>query len=183
MAKAKGVRRDILISKDITNESVQEVIDKIMGINYSDDQIEDDYGEKYEREPIKLFINSFGGSCYDGLALVDTILYSKTPVYTITLGSAMSMGLWIFMVGHKRFIGKNSTLMYHEVGYGVWDKLEEHKMVMPEMERLQAMYDDVVTSNTKVMQSQLTDYKTRKADWYISSEDAIKLGFAELYTI
>ena len=179
MAKAKGVRREILISEEITNESVQKVIEKILDINHSDKQLEEDYGDKYDRKPIMLFINSFGGSCYDGLALVDTILLSKTPVWTVAIGSAMSMGLWIFMSGERRFVGRNATLMYHEAGYGVWGKIEEHKTELPEMERLQSLYDNIIKSNTKVTQSMLDDYKTRKAEWYIAPCDAVELGFAD----
>lgn len=181
MAKAKGVRRDILISKSITDECVQEVIEKIMNINYSDSQLEEDYGDKYEREPIRLFINSFGGSVYDGMALVDTMLYSKTPVHTISLGSSMSIGLDIFMAGHKRFISQNTTLMYHEIGGRVYGQLEGMKLSLEEYERLGKIGDSFITSKTKVTQEMLDDYKKRKAEWYISSEEAIRLGFGEKY--
>ena len=87
---------------------------------------EQDYKD-WERKPIKLFINSFGGSCYDGLALVDVIKQSKTPVHTISIGSSMSMGLWIYLAGHKRYIGENATLMFHDVTTWVWDKTETLK--------------------------------------------------------
>lgn len=136
----------------------------------------------YEIKPIRLFINSFGGSVYDGLALVDVIQQSDTPVHTISIGSSMSMGLWIFMYGEKRFVGENATLMYHEIATFVWDKLENLKLEVIECERLQAMIDSKIVASTKVTQDTLDDYRTRKAEWYISSEKAIELGFAEKYT-
>lgn len=181
MGVPKASYREILISDYITKESVKDVIKEIMKINSEDKKNIEEYGDKYEVEPIKLFINSFGGSVYDGLALVDTINKSETPVHTITIGSAMSMGLWIFMSGHKRFVGGNATLMYHEVAGYCWDKLESMKLKVEELERIQIKLDFIVVSKTKATQEQLDDYRNRKAEWYISSGDAISLGFGELY--
>ena len=55
----------------------------------------------YERPPIKLVINSYGGSVDDMFGLIDVILTSKTPIYTYCTGYAMSAGAMIFLAGHK----------------------------------------------------------------------------------
>ena len=91
MSKPQEQYRKILLSDNISALSVKDIITKIMDINYDDDLKEADYKD-WERKPIKLFINSFGGSVYDGLSLVDIIKQSKTPVHTISIGSSMSMG-------------------------------------------------------------------------------------------
>ena len=56
-----------------------------------------------ERKPIKLFINSNGGSAIGCLEIIDAINLSKTPVYTINIGLAASAGLDVFITGKKRF--------------------------------------------------------------------------------
>ena len=180
MAKPEVKYRKILLSENITSGSVLGVIKEIMDINYDDDIKEADYKD-WERKPIKLFINSFGGSVYDGLALVDVIKQSKTPVHTISIGSSMSMGLWIYLAGHQRYVGEHATLMYHDVTTWVWDKTEAIKQELKEVLRLQKILSDEITSTSLVKQETLDDYITRKAEWYIPADEAIKLKLADGY--
>ena len=180
MSKPQEQYRKILLSENINASSVKDIITKIMEINADDDFKEADYKD-WERKPIKLFINSFGGSVYDGLALVDIIKQSKTPVHTISVGSSMSMGFWIYLAGHKRFVGENATLMFHDISTVVWDKTEGIKQEVKEMERLQTMLSQYITSTSLVKQETLNDYITRKAEWYIPAYEAIKLKLADGY--
>ena len=180
MSKPQEKYRKILLSEDITAASVKVVIEKIMEINADDDAKEQDYRD-WERKPIKLFINSFGGSVYDGLSLVDIIKQSKTPVHTISVGSSMSMGFWIYLAGHERYVGENATLMFHDISTGVLDKIEGIKQELKEGQRLQARICEEVTSTSLVKQETLDDYITRKAEWYIPADEAIKLKLANGY--
>lgn len=88
------------------------------------------------------------------------------------------MGLIIFTAGHKRFVYKNTTLMYHELASLKCDKLEGIKLDVLQLEAIQKKLDKLITTNTKVKQSVLDDYRNRKAEWYIESDEAITLGFA-----
>lgn len=180
MSKPQEQYRKILLSDNIKAETVRDIIAKIMEINYDDDLKEEDYKD-WERKPIKLFINSFGGSVYDGLALVDVIKQSKTPVHTISIGSSMSMGFWIYLAGHKRYVGENATLMFHDISTWIWDKSESIKQELNEILRLQRIICNEVTSTSLVKQETLDDYITRKAEWYIASDEAIKLKLADGY--
>lgn len=180
MAKPEARYRKILLSEDITSSSVKDIIKEIIEINEDDDYKEADYKD-WERKPIKLFINSFGGSVYDGLALVDIIKQSKTPVHTISVGSSMSMGFWIYLTGHKRFVGEHSTLMFHDISTWTWDKSEGIKQELNEMLRLQKIICNEVISTSLVKQETLDDYITRKAEWYIPADEAVKLKLADGY--
>jgi len=64
-------------------------------------------------KPIKLLINSNGGSIEDGQAVVDAILTSKAPVITVAFGKAMSASFDIFLAGDRRIIYPNTVLMCH----------------------------------------------------------------------
>lgn len=84
--------RILVLSDEINNETIKDLVQEILDINDFDQQEElaqtalvEDF-RNYTREPIRLFINSVGGSVCDGLALVDTILTSKTPVHTYCIG-------------------------------------------------------------------------------------------------
>jgi ATP-dependent Clp protease protease subunit len=65
---------------------------------------------------IYLYINSPGGSVSAGLAIYDTIQYLKSPVNTICMGLAASMGAFLLSAGRKgkRFALPHSRIMIHQ---------------------------------------------------------------------
>lgn len=66
------------------------------------------------RIPIKIYIDSCGGSLVGALTIADSIRMSKTPVYTINIGAAYSGGLLSFIAGHKRFAYPSNSFLFHE---------------------------------------------------------------------
>lgn len=64
-------------------------------------------------EPITLLINSPGGSCEIGWAIVDVMNFIRLPVHTVCIGLAASMAADIFVNGDHRTMGEHSTLMIH----------------------------------------------------------------------
>jgi len=64
-------------------------------------------------KPIKLLLNSPGGSVEDGQIVVDAILTCKAQVTTVALGQAMSAAFDIFLAGDKRVVYPNTILMMH----------------------------------------------------------------------
>jgi ATP-dependent Clp protease protease subunit len=67
------------------------------------------------RKPIKLYINSPGGSVTAGLAIYDTMQYIASPVHTFCLGQAASMGSLLLAGGEKghRYALRHSSVMIH----------------------------------------------------------------------
>jgi ATP-dependent Clp protease protease subunit len=84
-----------------------------------------------------MYINSPGGSVTAGLALYDTFQYIQSPIQTLCLGQAMSMGSLLLAAGAKgkRYILPNATVMIHQPsgGYsGVAEDIAIHaKEVLP----------------------------------------------------
>lgn len=169
--------RRIILSDYVEERSMRDIIEKIFEITYVD-QLKAKEFKEIEIKPIELYVNSFGGSCYDGNALVDVMRTNSTPIDTYSFGSSMSMGFYIFLAGKTRYIGKNSTLMYHEVSQFNYDKLTGIKLNIIEGERLQKIYDSMVRDNSIITQEKLESVKSGKGEWYIGSEDAVKLGLA-----
>ena len=165
--------RNIVLSSDISASSVADIIESILDINTLDDEFEGDL-QDYYREPIKLVVNSFGGSVYDGFALIAAIEHSKTPIHGYCYGSAMSMGFIIYISTHIRFAHKTSTLMYHEISDFFWGNITGAKQNIKECERIQKVYDDYVLSRTKIPVDKMNDYKARKDDWYMSAQEGLK---------
>ena len=178
MENKNSMYRNLLISSTINADTISGVIKEILLINNDDDIKEGEYAN-FEREPIKLYINSCGGNVYDGLALVDIIKRSKTPVHTVCIGSCMSMALWIWLAGEKRIIGEHGTLMFHDLSVFAIDKTEGLKQELDEMLRLQAILVSEITEKSLVKEETLRDYITRKAEWYIPAKEAIALKLAD----
>lgn len=165
--------RKIILNNEIDSSVVEIVVAQIRKFNLEDEkdniQIED-------KKPIELYINSYGGSVYDGFACVNAIVTSKTPVHTICDGYAMSMGLAIFLAGSKRFAMPFSNFMYHEISTAAWGKNNEIERVTQENRRLQKMYDSLVTKNTKLEQKKLDGIKKKNLDWFFDSYEALENG-------
>ena len=183
MAKPNPMERKLYLKENVDEKSVMPLIEAIHRINDDDAEKEKEYNG-WEREPIKLYIYTYGGVCYAGFALIDAIRASKTPVHTIVLGTAMSMGIFVFNAGHKRLIGEHATLMYHDVSISTGmngEMTEGLKIELDEALRLQKMGSDFLMEYSLVEESVLKDYINRKADWYIPAEEAIRLKIADAY--
>jgi ATP-dependent Clp protease protease subunit len=154
---------------EITFEAVNEIIELIYHINEED-------AKKTHVEPIKLMINSFGGELYSGLALIDVIELSQTPVYTICHGSAMSMGLIVFVAGHQRTASKNATFMYHEAAYPTEGKIKHHRQELDEVERTDKICDDYLLSKTTFSPEQLMEVRKTRGEWYFGVNTALEYG-------
>lgn len=65
---------------------------------------------------IAIYLNSFGGCWFNGMAIYDAIKNSPCPVTCYVIGSAMSMGSIILQAADQRVIYPNATMMVHD-GY------------------------------------------------------------------
>jgi ATP-dependent Clp protease protease subunit len=163
--------RRIILNQEIDNEVFDLVAMQIKKFNELDKDIPIE-----QRQPIQLHINSVGGSCYDGFGLVSVILSSKTPVHGYCDGYVMSMGFIIFAACHKRFGGRFSTFMYHEVSTMSWGKNTEIEEVTKENRRIQQLYDELIVERTNIKQNKLNAVKKGKKDWFFGVKEAIENG-------
>jgi ATP-dependent Clp protease, protease subunit len=170
--------RTIIISDYISKGSVSDAIKSILEIN-EDDSEKDEVVKDWERQPIQLVLNTYGGSVYDGLGLIGAMEVSQTPVHTYAIGSAMSMGLFILLMGQKRFSAPYSTLMYHQISTFAWDKLEGIKDQIKEAERLETMMEQMLYDRSQVKPETIETYKKERREWYIAPEEAKKLGIID----
>ncbi|UNY39902.1 ATP-dependent Clp protease proteolytic subunit [Bacillus phage vB_BauM_KLEB27-3] len=193
------LERDLFLAGNVEEENINKLIQEIMKINKEDDDEEKESVDKkqykafqegtvssieeinsiesdYKRKPIRLYITTYGGAVYDELALVDIINSSKTPIYTIALGKAMSAGFNILIHGHKRFAYKNATMMYHQVSTGHYGKVQDIEERFKESQRLQDMGEKMVIEKTKITKELVEKNTRQKQDWYMDAEEALSLG-------
>lgn len=102
MSKADNVllnkdTRLFYLSDDIDNDTIGKMCFHILSILKHDDEEESEKRD-FKREPIQLYVNSYGGSVHNMWALIDIIQQSKTPIYTYCTGYAMSAAFNIFFL-------------------------------------------------------------------------------------
>lgn len=154
------------------DESILEVSKLIMYFNKLDKDIPIE-----DRQPIKLLLYSYGGDGQACFSLLDIIALSKTPVWTINMGVAMSAGLLILLAGHKRFCLKNSTALAHS-GSGVTSgTFEQTEAQMKDYQRFVKTMRDYIIERTDIDTKTLNKYKNK--EWFLYSEDQLKYGIVD----
>jgi len=101
-------RRFIYIDGEITADKATEVIGLLTQWEGSSDNT-----------PIKIFINTFGGSLSCSFAIADVIENSKLPVFTIGIGQVFSGGFVILIAGTKRLAYPHTDIMFHNFSTGM----------------------------------------------------------------
>ncbi len=88
-------------------------------------------------KPIHLYINSPGGVITSGLAMYDTMQFIKSPVHTLCMGTARSMGSFLLMAGEPghRMAMPNASLHVHQPLGGVQGQASDIRMHAEEMLR------------------------------------------------
>ena len=149
------------------DESILEVSKLIMYFNKEDKDIPSE-----QRRPIKLLLYSYGGDGQACFSLLDVIALSKTPVYTINMGVAMSAGLLILLAGHKRFCLKNSTALAHSGSGGTSGSFEPTEAQMKDYKRFVDTMRNYIIERTNIDTKTFNKYKSK--EWYLYSEDQVK---------
>ena len=111
-----------------------------------------DVGQQYEiaTPPIKLHINSPGGSLLDCFAAVDYIKNSPAPIHSIIEGSAASAATIISVVAQKRYMYKNSYMLIHQLSAGMWGKYEDMVDDFQNATAFMARINEIYKAHTKI---------------------------------
>jgi len=126
---------------------------------------------------LKLRINSYGGSLFAGLAILDTIRNLKSEVHTYVDGSAASAATIISIAGAKRFIGKNSMMLIHQLSTGTYGKFSELEDDMENNKRLMKMIKDIYKQYTKVPMKNIDEIL--KHDLWFDSAKCLEFGLVD----
>lgn len=146
-----------------------------------DDNKKDKEQKNYKRQPISLYINSYGGEIYGMWSLIDIILNSLTPIYTYCTGYAMSAGFLIFLAGEKRYASKHSRFLYHQMSNIRQGKYQDLVEDREELDYMQKEIEDYVINRTSISKEQLENNRIQKQDWIIHLKEAKDLNIITDY--
>lgn len=162
--------------QDVDSINSLGILEALEKINREDRENERVYQSNFKLKPIKMVISSFGGSVYDGLAIIAAMRESVTPIHTYGYGAIMSMALPIYVFGDKRFADEYTTFMYHDVGSGSIGKIADMEMDIKEGKRLRNIINDIICKQTKMKKSDLSKPIKEKEDWYFDTKYAAEKG-------
>jgi len=132
-------------------------------------------------QPISMYINSPGGSVYDGLGVYDVMQYIKCPVHTYVTGMAASMGSFIAQAGEPghRYLLPRAITMIHQPSSGTRGKVSDMEIDLIESLRIKKeMTELYVKHNSKgVPYERFVELMDR--DKWLTAQQALDLGLAD----
>jgi ATP-dependent Clp protease protease subunit len=135
-------------------------------------------GQDSEKD-ISLYINSPGGSVTAGLAIYDTIQYTKCDVQTICLGQAASMAALVLAGGArgKRMVLPSSRVLIHQPWGGAQGQARDIDIQAREIVRLKEIIIDYFAKDTGKDADKIA--RDIERDLYMSAQEAVDYGVAD----
>jgi ATP-dependent Clp protease protease subunit len=160
--------RVIFLGEDVNEHTANLVVAQLLHLAYTDPE-----------KDIKLYINSPGGSVYDGMAIYDTIQYIKPDVQTIGIGLQASMGAFLLSSGTKgkRFALPNARIMIHQPSSGTRGKITDQEIMLKEGVYLKQRLNEILSKNTGQKISKIE--KDADRDFWMSADEAVKYGLID----
>lgn len=129
---------------------------------------------------IHLYINSPGGSVSAGLAIYDTMQFLKSPVNTICMGLAASMGAFLLAAGRpgKRSALPHSRVMIHQPSGGASGTASDIEIQAREIIYLRTKMNELMAKHTGRALEQIERDVDR--DRFMSAEEAKAYGILDM---
>ena len=130
---------------------------------------------------LKLIVNSSGGSVTAGFAIIDAMRGSAIPVHTVALGQIASMGLMVFMAGHRgtRLLTPNTSILSHQWAWGSRGKEHELIATTREFDLVSARIVSHYKKCTGLKEKAIRERLLPPHDVWLSAEEALALGVCD----
>ncbi len=157
-------QRTLFISEEVSPKLTSKIVPSLLWL----DSLSDD--------PIRLFINTPGGSADDGFAIHDAIRFIRSPVNCITNGLNASAGTVILLASpvERRFSLPNSRIMIHQPSSGIRGKASEIEITADEILKLRRRCNELIAGETGKSVEEVE--KDTNKDYWMSPEEAREYG-------
>lgn len=162
-------QRKIFLWGQVDDDSAQDIVSKLL------------YLESVKPgEKITFFINSPGGVVTSGFSILDTMNLISSPVSTVCMGLAASMGSLLLSAGEKgqRFIYPLGEVMIHQpsIGYlqGRASDLEIHAKQILKTKTLSA--EILAKNSNQPLEQVLKDFER---DYWMNAQESVEYGIVD----
>jgi ATP-dependent Clp protease protease subunit len=163
-------KRAIYLWGQVDDKSARDVVSKLLLLE----------ADKPGKE-IKFYINSPGGMVTSGMVMYDTIKLISSPVSTICMGLAASMGSILLSVGAKgkRYIYPHGEVMIHQPSLGGYFQATSADIEIQavQMEKTKLISAKILADNCgKTVEQVLKDFDR---DYWMDAEEAVQYGIVD----
>lgn len=160
--------RIIFLGEEVNEHTANLVVAQLLHLAYED-----------PKKDIALYINSPGGSVYDGLAIYDTMQFIKPDVATYGIGLQASMGAFLLSSGTKgkRFALPNSRIMIHQPSSGTQGKISDQEITLREGIYLKKRLNEILAKNTGQKLAKIE--KDVDRDFWMSAKESVEYGIVD----
>jgi len=160
--------RIVFLGEQVNEHTANIVVAQLIHLAYED-----------PKRDIMLYINSPGGSVYDGMAIYDTMQYIKPDVQTIGIGLQASMGAFLLSSGAKgkRYILPHSKVMIHQPSHATRGKITDMEIDLKESLALKEMLAELLAKNTGQKLAKIKEDMER--DYWMSPGESKKYGLVD----
>lgn len=132
-----------------------------------------------QKEDIKMYINSPGGSVSAALAIYDTMQYVRPEIQTICIGMAASAAALLLSAGKKgkRMVLPNSEVMIHQVLGGASGQATDIDIHARHILKTRDRLNKILAKHTGQKLAKIE--KDTERDYFMSAEEAVKYGIVD----
>ena len=160
--------RIIFLSDEVNDATASLVVAQLLFLDSEDPD-----------KDINLYINSPGGSITAGMAIYDTMKYTKADVSTICVGMAASMGAFLLSAGAKgkRFALPNSEIMIHQPLGGAQGQATDMEIHTRHILDIRKKLNEILASNTGQPVEVIA--KDTERDNFMTAQQAMEYGLID----
>ncbi|MDP2837847.1 MAG: ATP-dependent Clp endopeptidase proteolytic subunit ClpP [Candidatus Moranbacteria bacterium] len=160
--------RIIFIGSPIDDDSANAIIAQLLFLESAN-----------QKEDIKMYINSPGGSVSAALAIYDTMQYIRPEIQTICIGMAASAAALLLAAGEKgkRMTLPNSEVMIHQVLGGASGQATDVDIHARHILKTRDRLNKILVKHTGQKLSKIE--KDTERDYFMSAEEAVTYGIVD----
>lgn len=158
--------RNVFLSEGVTDKTADVIIKQLLAL------------DEIKVAPIKFWLNSPGGSCCAGLAIIEVMKQIKSKVITIINSEVCSMGGHISVAGDERWIVPTGVFMAHDMAGGIGGdyslKVKDRAIFM---EQYYSLLENNLRKHTNLSEEQLL--RARTGELWLFASDCIQYGVVD----
>ena len=160
--------RIVFLGEPVTNDSANRIVAQLLFLEAEDPD-----------KDIFLYINSPGGSVYDGFGIFDTMQHVKPDIHTVCVGLAASMGAFLLCAGAKgkRSSLEHSRIMIHQPLGGARGQATDIRIQADEILYLKHRINTELSDRTGQSLEKISEDTDR--DFYMSPSEAVEYGIID----
>lgn len=162
--------RIVMLDTDVNDHSASIVVAQLLFLESQDAE-----------RPINLYINSPGGVITAGMAIYDTMQFIKSPVHTIVMGQACSMGSFLAQAGEpgKRKMLPYARHMIHQPSGGARGMQSDIAIQYQEITKMKTMLTELYVKHNSKGKTYDDFERDMDRDTFMSAQEALDYGLID----